>query len=256
MEEETKKSGNSKYIAIIIVLCLLVCGLGGFIVYDKVLSPTNKTTENTEDITKKDDTNKEDISEEKEEVVDLSNVPVVDSACTFEYTMASYNSFQNKQRFNDNVCGSSYKYVITDAMVEGKKIDVQVIGGENESQVDNKTVDLYINGVNVESKTSINGIGLEYAGVHDNMLFTHLDGRSYVTGYTQILAFDKNGKVKYSLRDNQSVVATNIISRPSVKILDGTITFSTHVDTSPSPTTTNYVITFSNGVFSDPTIAG
>lgn len=159
--------------------------------------------------------------------------------------MASYNSFQNKQRFNDSVCESSYKYVITDAMVEGKKIDVQVIGGENVSQVDNKKVDLYINGVNVESKTSINGIGLEYLGVHDNMLFTHLDGGSYVTGYTQILAFDKNGKVKYSLRDNQSVVATNIISRPSVKILDGTITFSTHVDTSPSPTTTNYVITVS-----------
>ena len=255
MEEEKVKSGNGKYIAIIILLCLLVCGLGGFIVYDKVLSPASKNTEKVED------TNKEEKESKKEETetekpVDLSNVPVVDSACTFEYTMANYNSFQNKQRFNDNVCGSSYKYVITDAMVEGKKIDVQVIGGENGSQVDNKTVDLYINGVNVESKTSINGIGLEYVGVYDNMLFTHLDGGSYVTGYTQILAFDKSGNVKYNLGKDQSVVATNIISRPSVKILDGTITFSTHVDTSPIPTDTSYAITFSNGVFSEPTITG
>ncbi|MDO4995998.1 MAG: hypothetical protein Q4E69_02345 [Bacilli bacterium] len=256
MEEEKVKSGKGKYIAIIIILCLLVCGLGGFIVYDKVLSPASKNTEKVEDTNKEEKESKEEETE-TEKPVDLSNVPVVDSACTFEYTMSGYNSYEDKYRFKDeSACLAKYKYVITDAVVDGKKVDVQVISGEVGDQINSKNVELYINGVKVESRESINGIGLKYIGVHDNMLFTHLDGGSYVTGYTQILAFDKSGNVKYNLGKDQSVVATNIISRPSVKILDGTITFSTHVDTSPIPTNTSYAITFANGVFSEPTIVG
>ena len=255
MEEETKKSGKGKYIAIIAVLCLLVCGLGGFIVYDKVLSPASKNTEKVEDTNKEENESKEEETE-KEEVVDLSKIPSVDSSCTFEFKMSDYNAFNKKDRYGLD-CSSKYKYIITDANVAGNNIDVQVIGEELADPIFRENIELYINGVKVESGELASGsISLKYIGVHDNMLFTHLDGGTYITGYTQILAFDKSGNVIYNLGKDQSVVATNIISRPSVKILDGTITFSTHVDTSPIPTNTSYAITFANGVFTAPTITG
>lgn len=256
MEEEKVKSGKGKYIAVIIILCLLVCGLGGFIVYDKVLSPASKNTEKVED------TNKEEKESKKEETetekpVDLSNVPVVDSACTFEYTMSGYNSYEDKYRFKDeSACLAKYKYVITDAVVEGKRVDVQVVGGEKYDPYPSKTLDFYINGVKVESLDGNGGMGLKYIGVHDNVLLTHLDGGTYVTGYTQILAFDKNGNTKYNLQKDQNVVSTGAISRPSIIIDTNTIKFNTHVDTAGAPIVTNYAITFSNGVFSQPTIVG
>lgn len=255
MEEFEQKKSNRKYVIIIIILSILLCGLGGFIIYDKVLSPNNKEIVDDKNATKENEEGNKNVETEVDEEtpVDLSNVPVVDSSCTFEYTMADYNNYDDKYRIKDTVCAANYKYVITDVMVDGKKVDVQVVGGQKLSPSPTTTIDLYVNGVNVESNgLPAGGIGLKYIGVHDNMLFTHLDGGTYITGYTQVLAFNKNGEIKYNLAKDQSDVSTNAIDRSNIKIIDGAISFSTYVDFS---TASNYVINYSNGVFSRPTIA-
>ena len=259
------------YIIFGIIVFILIC-LIAFCTYYNSLTFRSNSNKGNNDNTEgtninvdrdKDDQNEQDKNDEQE-VVNNNDTSVkneqdesVDLAkCTFKFTMSEYNAFTKKDRYGLD-CSSKYKYIITDANVAGNNIDVQVIGEELADPIFRENIELYINGVKVESSELASGsISLKYIGVHDNMLFTHLDGGTYITGYTQILAFDKSGNVKYNLGKDQSVVATNIISRPSVKILDGTITFSTHVDTSPIPTNTSYAITFANGVFSQPTIVG
>ncbi len=61
--EEEKKNSKGLY-AIIVILCLLVLGLGGYIVYDKILSNTNKDV-NTNDKDNNADKEKKDSQEDE-----------------------------------------------------------------------------------------------------------------------------------------------------------------------------------------------
>lgn len=255
MEEFEQKKSNRKYVVIIIILSILLCGLGGFIIYDKVLSPNNKEIVDDKDATKENEEGNENVETEVDEEtsVDLSNVPVTDASCTFEYTMADYNNLKNKSRYRET-CYETYKYIINDVIVDDKKVDVTILDGQAGVISENDS-GLYINGTRVESLYSGYELNVEELSVHNNMLFVHIDGGTYVTGYTQVLAFNKNGEIKYNLAKDQSDVSTDIIHRETLKIIDGAITFSTYMDSASGPVTSNYVINYSNGVFSRPTIA-
>lgn len=120
MNEEAKtKKLYTKFLVIIIILLLVVFGLSGYIIYDKVLSSAKMETDKVE----KTDDDSEDMGKiEEEKAIDLSSIPNVESECTFEFTTINYNSFDNKTRHNDVNCGGRYKYIINDIVVDGKKL--------------------------------------------------------------------------------------------------------------------------------------
>lgn len=86
------------------------------------------------------------------------------------------------------------------------------------------------------------------------MLFIYVDGGTYITGYTQIIAFDKNGEEKYNLNDHLFGISESI-NRNTVKITDNVITFST-VASDGFSKGSDYAINFSNGIFEEPKLAG
>lgn len=249
-EENVNKKGNS---IIIIILCLLVLGLGGFIVYDKFISSDS----DTENVEKKDDSKKD---KEEEEKIDLSNVPEVDSKCTFEYSIEDYNN-ENPRNLVES-CAGQAKYIINDVVVDGKKINVQAIEGcddsrlisENIKMADESQTGLFINGVkyaSLYSEFAWKNNKIKEIFVRNNLLFVHLDGGDDVFGYTDILVFDKNGKKTYKLTDHVQIGTNNSISRSTIRVLDdNSITF----DLGTHGNVTKYIVKYSNGKFEEPVV--
>lgn len=255
------------YIIFGIIVFILIC-LIAFCTYYNSLTFRSNSNKGNNDNTEgtninvdrdKDDQNEQDKNDEQE-VVNNNDTSVkneqdesVDLAkCTFKFTMSEYNAFTKKDRYGLD-CSSKYKYIITDANVAGNNIDVQIIDGAVDI-ISEAESGLYVNGVKIASLYSGYSLDANEVSVHDNMLFAHIDGGTYILGTTEIFAFDKNGKVVYKLSEHTSSLNGGI-NRATVKINDNSITFST-VASDGFSKGNSYVINFSNGVFSEPTITG
>lgn len=257
---------NNKWLIAILVLVIL--GLVGYIIYDKVI--INKESEN--EPVKVEETKEPTLEQPN---YDLSNIPDVSSTCTFEFTLDEYNSFLTNRVNQDNSkynCESElYKYVIKDVILDNVKQDVQLVSGKmsylQESNNKSKT-GIYVNGIKHEL---LNETALVYLSNHQNMLFVNVDSGTSMTGYVNVLAFDKKGNMKYNLGEtlkkeqitdvNAKTPQTKILSsqsilRGSVKIDDSSIKFNTY--TTEGDTCINnyrgstYSVSYTNDSFEKP----
>lgn len=236
---EEKQNKKSKIL--IVILVILVLGLAGYIVYDKVI------------VKEKEEVKKEERTEEpkKEEIIqsewDLSAVPKTEEACTYNINLADLSSNSQDIREVKKLCeGKLTKYIVDDVKVDGIKQDVEVLSYMYADGIDTAPLDklsgLYLNGKRVSQTISFN-TWLKLS-IHNNMLFVVIDGGTSVTGYVNVLAFDKMGKEVYNLETDlkQSNIIEPISSEPnkmvtvqdisridSVNINDGEFTFNSYM---------------------------
>lgn len=129
--------GKKGLISIVIILAVLVVGLGGYIVYDKVLVTTEKSTNQTanEEKNKKEEQNESKENEESEDDTETNNISQETTAtprCTGTYYGALSATETYKYILNADgtftaefggVSGTSGVYVINDNTISliGKK---------------------------------------------------------------------------------------------------------------------------------------
>lgn len=240
MESKENHSKNKKIwllFLFLILIILIILILGGYIIYIKTTSVSNgKVT----DSTKAEKNTKDKVVQKK---WDLSLVPTVGDSCTFRVTKDELNSK------NLSVCdGKLTKYVVTDVVVDNIIQDVQLIyydnQGENSDDLKSKS-GMYLDGKRVFDGFNVpSGMIWVNVYIHNNLLFALIDGGTSITGYVNILSFDKNGSLVYNLSEalqkenvtseyssnsNQVVSTGDILRDGSFVITDNKISFKSYM---------------------------
>lgn len=119
VNSEYWKKKNLVLITLVIILCLIVVALSGFIAYDKILNTKNNESQVIENNQKEDNTDENNIEEEKTKEENDTNENLYEI-----FSNNLKNSISNKYDSNN----TNYKYIKSDCVKNGYLIELSPTG--------------------------------------------------------------------------------------------------------------------------------
>jgi len=262
---EKEKKGFTKIITII--LLLVIIALLVLVVFKtKELKDENKKL--NEEINELQN-QKIEKEEESNPVYDLSKIPTTSDACTFNVTMEQAGDFAY---MSQNACENELtKFIVSNVALGGVEQDLQIVKRPSDDVKNKSVAGVYVNGNYFEVPADT--MSIFPVSIHNNLLFVEANSGTSVTGYVNLLVFNKKGTNIYNLEsqlqkeqikenianEKGTMVTVYDISRTgggnNIKITDSDITFKSYMTLGNGCVDgyrgTTYKVTYSGETFSD-----